>query len=171
MAWRTPPVMASVAADGGSVAPPEGSRVPQAQKRLHEATRAALNAVAEDVRRGLLETVGVGSRLVEGERASVVLELPPDTDTEQIARAIDLENVEAWRDESGRVHVGIGPWHSTKDVDQAVLSVIKVVHVMLGLHASDTPQPKTVAQKILASIAEILSLQQRATQNKDAPPD
>ncbi len=168
LAWRMPPVVSN--SESGTVDAPENSRVPQAQKRLLEATRVALIAVAADVNAGLLETVGVGSSLVEAERSSVVIELPPGTDTERIARAIDMENVEAWRDEEGRVHVGISPWYSTKDVDQAVLSVIKVVHVMLGLHASDTPPPpKGLLQKILTSVAEVLAVQQREAEKKDPP--
>lgn len=166
LAWRVPPVVSN--AQDGTIAGPEDSRVPRAQKQLLATTRAALKAVSEDVRTGLSETVGVGSVRAEGDRSSVVLELPPGTDTEVIARAIDLENVEAWRDEGGRVHVGIGPWYSTKDVDQVVLSITKVVHVMLGLHASDVqPQPKGFLQKILHSVAEVLAAQKRAAEKKD----
>ena len=166
LAWRVPPVVSN--AKGDSPTCPEDSRVPRAQKKLLVTTRAALKAVAEDVRSGLSETVGIDSVWMEADRSSVVLELPPDTDTEVIARAIDLENVEAWRDEDGRVHVGIGPWYSTKDVDQVVLSITKVVHVMLGLHASDVqPQPKGFLQKILHSVAEVLAAQKRAAEKKD----
>ncbi len=164
MAWRTPSVVAN--AQGGASAGPTGSRVPQAQRRLLAATRAALQAVATDVKAGLGETVGIGCDWVEEDRSSVVLALPPDTDTEEIARAVDLENIEAWRDERGRVHVGIGPWYSTKDVDQVVLSITKVVHVMLGLHASD-PQPKGLLQKILTSAADVLAVQKRVAEKKD----
>lgn len=166
LAWRVPPVVSHL--DGDSVAVPKGSRVPRAQKQLLATTRAALKAVAEDVRTGLSETVGIGSALAEGDRSSVVIELPPGTDTEQIARAIDIENVEAWHDEDGRVHVGIGPWYSTKDVDQVVLSIIKVVHVMLGLHASGVQaKPKGFLQKILTSVAEVLAARERAGKKKD----
>ncbi len=165
LAWRVPPIVSN--ARDGAIPGPADSRVPRAQKQLHAATRAVLKAVAEDVSTGLRETVGVGSALAEGDRSSVVLELPPGTDTEQIARAIDLENVEAWCAEDGRVHVGIGPWYSTKDVDQVVLSIIKVVHVLLGLHASDVqPQPKRFLQKILTSVAEVLAAQKRAAKKK-----
>ena len=168
LAWRLPPVVLN--SEGGAVDAPEDSRVPQAQKRLLEATRKALIAVAADVKAGLLETVGVSSYLVEAERSSVVIELPPGTDTERIARAIDMENVEAWRDDEGRVHIGIGPWYSTKDIDQAVLSIIKVVHVMLGLHASDSPPPpKGLLQKILTSMAEVIAVQKREAEKKDPP--
>lgn len=69
-------------------------------------------------------------------RASVVITLPEGTNARHIALAIDLENVEAWCDEDGRVHVAIGPWYTTKDTDQVVLSVTKVTHVLLGLHAT-----------------------------------
>ena len=168
LAWRVPPVISNLTGD--SVAGPEDSRVPRAQKQLLAATRTALKAVAADVKTGLSETVGVGSTWVEDERSSVVLELPPGTDTEVIARAIDLENVEAWRDEDGRVHVGIGPWYSTKDVDQVVLSITKVVHVMLGLHASNATQPKGFVQRLLASAAEIMALEKSLTQKRDPPP-
>ena len=165
LAWRVPLVVSEL--DNGTASVPEGSRVPQAQKQLHAATRAALKAIAEDVRTGLSETVGVSSALAEGDRSSVVLELPPGTDTEQIARAIDLENVEAWRDEDGRVHVGIGPWYSVKDVDQVVLSIIKVVHVLLGLHAFEVqPQPKGFLQKTLTAVAEVLAAQKHASKKK-----
>ena len=145
---------------------PEGSNVPDAQRQLLAATRATLSAISSDVRTGLLETVGIESKLTEGERASIVIELPSGTDTESVARAIDMENVEAWCDEEGRVHVAISPWYSTKDVDQTVLSIIKVVHVLLGLHADDTQQstqkrPKGLVQKFLASFVEIMLIQKR----------
>lgn len=162
MAWRVPPVISK--AEDGTIAGPQGSRVPRTQKRLLEATRASLKAVAEDVRSGLLETVGVRSSWEEeSERASVVIELPPNADAEQIARAIDLENVEAWRDERGRVHIAIGPWYSTKDVDQVVLSITKVVHVMLGLHASDVQPgaPQGLLQKLLTAVAEVMALENK----------
>ena len=120
-----------------------------------------LDAVFADVRMGLRETVGVDCTLVTGERCSVVLDLPDKADTEQIARAIDLENVEAWRDETGRVHVGLSPWFSTKDVDQTVLSAVKVIHVLLGIHATDNAAPPTFGQKIFGAVAEIMSIQKK----------
>jgi len=120
---------------------PVGSMVPWAQTQLFNATRQALAAIAQDIVNGLAETVGIrcawGVELAAEERCSVVLELPPQADPVFIAHAIDLENVEAWCDENKQVRVGIGPWYSTKDVDQTVLAITKVVHVKLGLHASD----------------------------------
>jgi hypothetical protein len=139
MAWRIPPVMANV--PGFSNEKPVGSMVPWAQTQLFHTTRQALAAVAQDVANGLAETVGIrcawGTELAADERCSVVLELPPEADPEYIARAIDLENVEAWCDDKRMVHVAIGPWYSIKDVDQVVLSITKVTHVKLGLHATD----------------------------------
>lgn len=83
------------------------------------ATGCALEAIGEDMRGGLLEPVGVESRLsFEDERCSMVLELPEGTDTNHIAQAIDSENVEAWCDSAGRVNIAVNPWYSTKDVDQ-----------------------------------------------------
>jgi hypothetical protein len=111
------------------------------------------------VRQGLRETVGVNCTLVVVERCSVVLDLPDGADTEQIARAIDLENVESWRDEAGGVHIGISPWFSTKDVDQTVLSTVKVIHVLLGIHASDSDEMVTFGRKIMLSVAEIMNIQ------------
>ena len=159
MAWRVPPVWNSV--QTGEASAPENSKVLAKQKQLVKATEAALEAVFADVRTGLRETVGVDCILDVGERSSVILDLPDGTDTEQIARAIDLENVEAWRDQEGRVHVGISPWLSTKDVDQIVLSPVKVIHVLLGIHASDSAEMKTFGQKILLSVAEIMNLQNK----------
>lgn len=140
---------------------PAGSNVCAAQKKLLTATGAVLTAIGKDMREGLLETVGVESVLSINEKCSIVLELPEGTDTEHIAKAIDAENVEAWRDEAGRVHVAVNPWYSTKDVDQAVLCAIKVIHVVLGIHASDAEalKPKTFGQKLRASLAEILAIQ------------
>ena len=83
---------------------------------------------------------------------------------EHIARAIDAENVEAWCDERGRVHVAISPWYSTKDVDQVVLSVTKVVHVLLGLHAADATQTTEGAvfwRRWLSVAMEIAALQKQ----------
>lgn len=138
------------------------------QQSLIKSTAAVLKAIAADVRNGLLETVGVESDFsIDDGRCSMRLELPPETDTELIARAVDLENVEAWRDADGAVHVGINPWFSTKDVDQTVLCTIKVIHVLLGLHAVSEAQPKTFGQKILSSIAEVLNAQKNAQRKKN----
>lgn len=138
-AWQMPPLLSGLPPDGRIVAP-EGSMVPWAQQHLREATDMALAAVASDVRAGLSETVGVCAEWFTGHapegRASVVLTLPEGTSARRIALAIDLENVEAWCDEEGCVHVAIGPWYTTKDTDQVVLSVTKVTHVLLGLHAA-----------------------------------
>ena len=138
---------------------PENSKVLSNQKQLMKAALKTLDAVFADVRVGLRETVGVDCTLVVDERCSVVLDLPDKADTEQIAQAIDLENIEAWRDEAGRVHVGLSPWFSTKDVDQAVLSSVKVIHVLLGIHASDSTEMITFGRKIMLSVAEIMNLQ------------
>jgi hypothetical protein len=159
MAWRMTPVMAS--ASDGSLISPEGSRVAEAQKQLLKVTREAMRAAAEDMRQGLLETVAVKSRMIEGEKCGIAIELPHGTDLEMIARAIDLENVEAWLGENGQVHVAIGPWYSTKDVDQVVLTTTKVVHVLLGLHAAPAlPQAEhlTFAQRLMRSAADVMVL-------------
>lgn len=78
---------------------PMGSMLPWAQSQLFPATQQALAAVAKDVAEGLAETVGIrcawDTQLAAGARCSVVIELPAQADTEQIAQAIDLENVAA----------------------------------------------------------------------------
>ncbi len=170
MAWSIPPIMRSY--QDNAITAPEGSSVAREQIRLLSSTRATLSAIGADVRAGLLETVGVESALAEGESASIILDLPPDTDTTSVARAIDMENIEAWCDERGRVHVAISPWYSTKEVDQTALSIIKVVHVMLGLHASDVQQsaqtrPKGLIQRLLVSMMDIMLLQKRSGQGKN----
>ncbi|MGH9841769.1 MAG: hypothetical protein ACREEM_23695 [Blastocatellia bacterium] len=143
MAWRIPAVMANIQTLANEK--PVGSMLPWAQTQMFNATQQALAAVAQDVANGLAETVGIrcvwGTELRADERCSVVIELPPGADPEYVARAIDMENVEAWCDENRYVHVAIGPWCSTRDVDQVVLSITKVVHVKLGLHA----MPKQVS--------------------------
>lgn len=157
MAWPIPPLMRN-----GVSASPNGSQVSARQMELLRATRAVLLAIASDVRHGLLETVGIESRLVESDRFAMEIELPLQTDAAMIAQAIDLENVEAWC-ENGKVRVAIGPWYTTKDVDQVVLCVTKVVHVLLGLHA---PPPKqSFWQRLLSSVAEVASVQQQASRS------
>ncbi len=162
LAWRVPPVWKSIRT--GDASAPENSKVAARQKHLIKATEAAIAAVFADVREGLSETVGVGCALIVDESCAVVLDLPDGTDAEQIARAIDMENVEAWLDETGRARVGISPWFSAKDVDQTVLSTVKVIHVLVGIHASDNAPPKSFKEKILSSVAEIMKLQKN-------PPD
>jgi len=167
-AWRIPPVWKSLQENVLTI--PEGSTVPQKQKKMLGATREVLTAAAKDVREGLLETVGVESALsLDDGRCSMVLDLPENADAEKIARAIDLENIEAWRDEQGKVHIALSPWYSTKDVDQTVLSAVKVIHVMLGIHASDADaaKPKTLKQKLLSSVMEVMKIQEGAAKNKD----
>lgn len=122
-----------------------------------------LASIAKDVREGLLETVGIESEFsMKGERCSMILKLASGTDTEKIAQAIASENADAWCDENGQVNLGINPWFSTKDVDQTVLCAIKVIHVLLGLHAVCEVKPKTFGQKILTSIMDVLKVQNEA---------
>ena len=157
-AWRIPPVWNILR--GNVLSVPEGSRVPQNQELLRRATETVLESIAADVRGGLLETVGVGSRFsIDDGRCSMILDLPEGTDTDLIARAIDAENVEAWRDTDGKVHIAVNPWYSTKDIDQTVLSTIKVIHVLLGIHAPVDDQPMSLKQKLLKSVSEILEIQ------------
>ncbi|MCD9186045.1 MAG: hypothetical protein LUM44_06410 [Pyrinomonadaceae bacterium] len=127
-------------------------------------TREILLNMIKDVREGLLETVGVESEFsfIDG-RCSMILDLPPETDTKMIANAIALENADAWCDEKGRVNLGIDPAFSVKDVDQTVLCAIKVVHVLLGLHAVCEVKPKSFTQKILASIIEVMKIQKEVS--------
>lgn len=165
IAWRIPPVWKN--SQEKSLQVLEGSRVLKDQKKLISSTREVINSIARDVRDGLLETVGIESSLsFDNNKCSVRLKLPEGADTELIARAIDAENVEAWRDERHDVHIAIDPWYSTKDVDQTVLCTIKVIHVLLGIHASDSAGLKTLKQKILSSLAEIIQLQQGTSKKK-----
>lgn len=165
-AWRIPPVWKSLQENVLTV--PAGSTLTQNQEKLIKTTIEVLEAVAKDVRQGLLETVGVESSLsLDEECCSMVLHLPKNVaDTEKIAQAIDSENIEAWRDEKDRVHIAVSPWFSTKDVDQTVLSAVKVIHVMLGIHASDGEEskPKTLKQKLLSSVLEVMQIQKNVGQ-------
>ena len=167
-AWRIPPIWKALQENVLTV--PEGSTVPQRQKKMFSATYEVLTAVAKDVREGLLETVGVDSALsLDGGRCSMILHLPENADAKKMAEAIDLENIEAWLDERNKVHIAVSPWYSTKDADQTVLSAVKVIHVMLGIHASDTEaaKPKTLKQKLLSSVIEVIQIQKSAGRDKD----
>lgn len=135
---------------------------------MQRATLEVLRAVAKDVREGLLETVGIESEfLIDDGRCAMRLQLPEGADAEYLARAIDAENVEAWTNANGKVCVGINPWYSTKDVDQTVLCTIKVIHVLLGIHATDNAPPPSLAQKLLRSVAEIMQIQTNTDKRKD----
>ena len=158
-AWKVPAIWESLRL--GDAPAPENSKVSATQKMLMKATLATLDAVFADVRGGLLETVGIECVLSIEEECSFILTLPETADTEQVARAIDLENIEAWRGENGRVHVALSPWLSTKDVDQTVLCPVKVIHVLLGIHAADNNAPPTFGQKILSTVAEIINVQKK----------
>ena len=164
-AWRVPPVWKFLQT-GGATAAPDKSKVLQRQRQLLEAAQATLDAIYADVRMGLLETVGVDCTPAIDELCSVVLDLPAEADAELIARAIDLENVEAWRDAQGKVNIAINPWYSTKEVDQTVLSAVKVIHVLLGIHATDKPQTQNFKQKLLSSVADVLAIQKGAKRRK-----
>jgi hypothetical protein len=161
MAWRVPPNLAQF---DSSTAPPQGSRVAREQRKLFQAARRTLEEICVDVRAGLSETVGIGVEFALGERASVVLLMPekaPEFDPVKFALAIDMENVEAWCDEAKRIHVGLNPFHTTKDTDQTVLAITKVVHVQLGLHANDavSTQPTTLLQRLFAAANEVVEVQ------------
>lgn len=153
---------------GNTIPAPSDSQVAERQRELFAATQQVLAAIAEDVRQGLLETVGIHSRPTSGPKCAIILELAPNTDAAVIAAAIDRENVEAWC-ANGKVHVAIGPWYTTKDVDQVVLSVTKVMHVMLGLHAApvcELPGAKSLSQRLLAAATQVLTLQRHYSDQK-----
>ena len=78
MAWEVPAQMLS--AKTSPLFGPRGSRVAAGQNKLLRATEAVLAAIADDVRRGLRETVGIESRLVSDQRYAVEIDLPPGTD-------------------------------------------------------------------------------------------
>ena len=158
-AWRVPSVWKDL--NDGALKDAEDSRVVTKQESLQKATLAVLEEIARDVRGGLLETVGVESRFAidDETRCAVILDLPEGADAELVARAVDLENVEAWLDSEGKVSVGISPWLSTKDVDQTVLCVIKVIHVLLGIHAADNAAPKSLSQKFIAAVMDVMTAQ------------
>lgn len=166
MAWRVPPLWKEL--QNGEIGAPENSKVLASQKQLLIATRKVLLAIADDVRAGLLETVGVESRFAEDQKCSIMLRLPPETHAETIAQAIDAENIEAWCDEQGQVHVGISPWYSTKDIDQAVLCTIKVIHVLLGIHAGDKDMvpPQTFNRKLLKAIMDVMLILKKSQPRK-----
>jgi hypothetical protein len=104
MAWQTPAVYRGLQNGSVAAAATKASKVLGRQKQLAAAARATLDSVYADVREGLSETVGINCTLEINDRCSVALELPDNTDTALIARAIDLENVESWLDEAGRVN-------------------------------------------------------------------
>jgi hypothetical protein len=154
-----PPMQESISEK--SLVVPDGLVRPRKQEAVDAATFEVLKEIAKDVREGLLETVGVESEFsIDRGRCSMILKLPPETDTAMIASAIALENADAWCDENHRVNLGISPSFSTKDVDQTVLCAIKVIHVMLGLHAVGEVEPRPLKQRFIQSIYEILQIQQ-----------
>ena len=161
-AWQIPPMWKSIKENGLDI--PEGSAVLPKQAQMLAATGEVLTAIAKDVRDGLLETVGVESSMsFDDNRCSMILELADGTDSKSVAEAIDAENVESWVDGKNKVHVAINPWYSTKDVDQTVLCAIKVIHVLIGLHAVCEVKPKTFGQKILTSLMEVMTAQKEAS--------
>lgn len=109
--------------------------VPHMQEKLLASINYTLAAIAADVRQGLLEIVGLESEwwTDDSEKSSVVVNLPENINSEYVAEAIDLENLESWLDDEKRLHVAISPFYTTKDVDQTVLCVVKVVCQFTGL--------------------------------------
>jgi hypothetical protein len=105
------------------------------QNRLIAATQNVLAAVAEDVCLGFKETVGLNAEWFteKDEKSSVVVYLPENIDVDYVVEAVNLENLECWKDEENRFHVAISPWFTTKEVDHVVLCTIKVVHEFTGL--------------------------------------
>jgi hypothetical protein len=117
------------------------------------------------VRQGLLETVGVESQFsLDANRCSMILNLSAEADIKMIVEAIASENADAWCDDLGYVHLGISPFFSVKDVDQTVLSAIKVIHVLLGLHAVCEVKPKNFKQRFFQSIADVLQINKSLNQ-------
>ena len=109
--------------------------VPHMQEKLQTAINYALAAVASDVRQGLLETVGLESEwwTDNNDAASMVVHLPKNINMDYVVEAINCENLEVWLDGERLLHIAISPFYTTKDVDQTVLCIVKVVCRFTGL--------------------------------------
>lgn len=129
LAWELPPLMRE--AQERALTGPAGSLVAPAQWNLFASTMRVLDAIADDARNGLRETLGIECRLASSEKAAIALDLPPGIDPRTVAAAIDRENIEAWC-KHGQVHVAIGPWYTTQDIDYIVLSVTKVLQFLFS---------------------------------------
>ena len=113
---------------------------PYMQDKLRSAIDNALAGVAADGRKGISEIVGLDSEWWTDNQnvASVVVYLPEDVDAEYVARAVNLENLEAWLDDEKRFHIAKSPFYTMKDIDQTVLCVVKVVCQFTGLIGIDS---------------------------------
>jgi hypothetical protein len=142
LAWELPALMRE--AQERALTGPAGSLVAPAQWSLFASTMRVLDAIADDARNGLRETLGIECRLATGEKAAIALDLPPGIDPRTVAAAIDRENIEAWC-KNGHVHVAIGPWYTTQDIDYVVLSITKVLQFLISaatlVHAAASRRP------------------------------
>lgn len=131
--------------------------VPFMQEKLLASINYALAAVASDVRQELIETVGLESewRTDDKDLASVVLHLPEKVDANYVARAINLENLEAWLDEEKRLHIAISPFYTTKDVDQTVLAFENSKDNGFAAYAAEIYKNEEFSEKIRQKNAKV----------------
>lgn len=105
------------------------------QLALVQQMTALQQAVAQQVAQGLYETLGMTAQVTR-DLDGVALTLDDDVHLGFVAESINLEG--AWsevRDE--QVILLVQPWFSAEEIDQTILSAVKVMHVLLGIHPPD----------------------------------
>ena len=105
------------------------------QVALVQQMTALQQAVAQQVVQGLFETLGMTARLTD-DLDGVALVLDDDVHLGFVVESINLEG--AWSEVRGeQVVLLVQPWFSAEEIDQTILSAVKVLHVLLGIHPPD----------------------------------
>jgi hypothetical protein len=108
------------------------------QREIARAIASLQTAICVQVAQGIVDAIGL-SAWPSPDNDGVWVELPPGADLGEIARAIELEGAAA-RPAAGVPYLllPVQPWFDLEEIDQTILCCLKVVHVLLGVHAPGT---------------------------------
>lgn len=105
------------------------------QRALVEQMTVLQRAVAEQIVQGLRETLHIETSIAD-DLDGVLVPLDDDVDPGWVAEAINLEG--AWATvREPHLLLLVQPWFNAEEIDQTILSCVKVLHVLLGMHPPD----------------------------------
>jgi hypothetical protein len=114
--------------------------LPDIAREQHDVARAIAKlqrSVCLQVAQGLVEALGVKAWPCP-DRIGVWVQLPNDSDVNEVAKAVRLEGASARPASDGNyLLLDVQPWFDEQEVEQTVLCCAKVLHVMLGIHPPD----------------------------------
>jgi hypothetical protein len=116
------------------------------QRAVAHAVVKLQRSICRQVAHGIVDAIGLNA-WPSPDHDGVWVELPAGSDIAHVAQSIELEGAAA-RPADGVPYLLllVQPWFDAEEIDQTILCCLKVVHVLLGVHAPDTDLERHLQQ-------------------------